>query len=251
MNTTIQNISGADDVHQTDYGGIIIKMTIICIQIFVFVIGSYIQIKIVLTCLRTKFATTWRLDIANAVAWVILVFFIIIQSLITTDQLSLLHQYIGTWICYPGTIIYIYVTYLVFFHSFVVSLMKYIFIVHHLKTREFGKEKMQKVFFMVNIIHPLVLAILTTLAYDFEANEHIVTCFGLKEQMLEVYNTSSGALEKTFLCKLGRMGNEDEALPWFYIKQSFCAVKMIWVLVLSTNIPEAYLYFKVFRTMRR
>ena len=146
--------------------------------------------------------------------------------------------------------IYLFTVYVWMFHSFVVAFMKYIFIVHHKKNRVFGEEKTKKIFSLATIIHPAILAFLTILAYNFESNKPLISCFGLKEQLLMKYNTSSG-FEKAFFCKLGNIGTDKDDIPWFYIRQGFCAITMVWVLLLSTNILEGYLYFKIFKKMRR
>ena len=237
------------DSTMLDYKTIISAVVITLAWIFVVCLGSFIQLKIVLTCLKAKNTTTWQIDIIQAVALTIWVFFSSIFKIII-DQIPDLHEAIGDWICYIYAFTHIFAIYVCLFHSFVVALMKYIFIVHHMKNRVFGERKTQKIFFLATIIHPAILAILATLAYDFESSKPLISCYGLKEQVLMKYNTST-RFEKAFLCKLGNMGTDKDDMPWFYIRQGFCATKMIWVLLLSTNIPEGYLYFKIFKKMRR
>ena len=228
---------------------IISEIVITVVKIFVICLGSFIQLKIILTCLNAKDTITRQIDITQAVAITIFVFFTNLFEPIT-DHIPDLHEKVGDWICHIAAFIYLFTVYVCLFHSFVVALMKYIFIVHHMKNRAFGERKTQKIFFLATIIHPAILAILTTLAYDFESSKPLISCYGLKEQVLMKYNTST-RFEKAFLCKLGNMGTDKDDMPWFYIRQGFCATKMIWVLLLSTNIPEGYLYFKIFKKMRR
>ena len=233
-----------------DHETFISEIVITVVKLFVVCLGSFIQCKIVSTCLKAKNTTTWRIDITQAVALTILVFSSNIFETII-DQVPVLHEKTGDWICYITAFIYIFAVYVCLFYSLVVAFMKYIFIVHPFKNRKYGEEKTKKVFFLVTIIHPFILAILTTLAYDFESSESLISCFGLKEQLLMKYNTSTGNLERVFLCKLGNMGTDKGDMPWFYIRQGFCATKTIWDLMLSTNLPEGYLYFKIFTKMRR
>ena len=250
MNRTVQNQTGTPDGTTSDYVTFISEIIIIVVQVFLVFLGSFIQLKIVLTCLKEKKPITWQLDITHAVAITIFVFFSMIFETII-DQIPFVQEKIGDWICYIASFIYISSIYVFVFHSFGVAFTKYIFIVHTMENRQFGEEKTQKLFFLVNLIHPFILAILTTLTYDFEHSESLISCFGLKEQLLTKYNTSTGNLERVFLCKLGNIGTDKVQMPWFYIIQGFCATRTIWILMLSTNIPEAYFYLKIFKKMRR
>ena len=250
MNTPIQTTMDMANSTILDHETFISEIVINVFKVFLLCLGSYIQLKIILNCLKEKNTVTWQLDIFYAVVVTIFVFYSIIFEPII-DQIPVSHEKIGHWICYIAAFINIFAAYVCLFHSFVIAFIKYIFIVHHLKVRNLGKEKIQKLFFVVNIIHPFILTILTILAYDFESSESLISCFGLKEQLLIKYNSSTGNLERAFLCKLGNMGTDKEDEPWFYIRQGFCATKMLWVLMLSTNIPEGFLYFKIFKKMRR
>ena len=137
-------------------------------------------------------------------------------------------------------------------HSLEISLMKYILIVHQRNVIKFGEEKTKNIFFWINVIHPLFLTMPTIYFFDFEAFLSIVSCFDLKEELLEIYNTSTGNMERMFMCKLNIGEKEELESPISYtLQQSFCAAKMIWVLVFSCNIPDAFCYFKIFKKMRR
>lgn len=216
------------------------------LSLSIYIIGSYIQLKIISVCRIVK-DKTWQMDITNSVAAMVSFFFIMIFEIIT-DHVPLLSQYIGgVWICYIPAFIYVYSAYLIGFHSLSIAFAKYMYIVHNDKVTKYGEEKLRRLFFSAYLIHPLLLTIPTLLTFDLEAFSSLISCFGLQEQLMERYNTSSGNIEKMFLCKLG--GEVDEYSYTF--KQCFCALKMIWVLFLSCNIPEGYLYYKIFKKMRR
>ena len=117
---------------------------------------------------------------------------------------------------------------------------------------EFGEDKTRKIFFWINILHPFFLTIPSIYFFDFEVFLSIVSCFDLKEKLAEIYNSSTGNMERMFMCKLNIGENEEIDSPISYtVKQGFCAIKTIWVLVFTCNIPEAYCYFTIFRKMRR
>jgi hypothetical protein len=130
--------------------------------------------------------------------------------------------------------------------------MKYIFIVHQEKSLKIGEDKIKMRFFWFNLIHPILIAVPSVLLLDFESLSSVITCFGIEERVLERYNSSTGNLERMFLCKLRITDGEDLGTHIFYtLIQGFCATKMVYFLGLSCNIPEAYFYYKIFKKMRR
>ena len=250
MNTSKENefVTLKDD--NLSSGSIIGEIINNCANLVLFSFGTFIQLKIISTCRKEK-NKTWQIDITHSVGMMILFFFTSMFEK-ATEYFPTFHDYTGVWICYVAAFIYISGTYVMLFHSLVVSLMKYVFIVHHRRVMEFGEEKTKNVFFWINILHILSLTIPTIYFFDFEAFLSIVSCFDLKEQLVETYNSSTGNKERMFMCKLNIGENEKLDSPNFYnAQQGFCAVKMIWVLAFSCNIPESYFYFTIFRQMRR
>ena len=220
-----------------------------CAMLVLFSLGTYIQLKIISTCRREK-DKTWQIDITHSVGMMILFSFSSMFERVT-DYFPQFSEYTGTWVCYVSAFIYTLGLYLIAFHSLVVSLVKYIFIVHQTRVIKFGEDKTKRVFFWINILHPLFLTIPTIYFFDFEAFLSIVSCFDLEEKLAEVYNTSTGNIERMFMCKLNLEENEELDSPIFYnLQQGFCAAKIIWVVIFSCNIPEAYFYFRIFKKMR-
>ena len=218
------------------------------IAIMVYCIGTYINWKIISVCRKVK-DKTWQIDIAHSVGMMIAVLVIVIFEKVS-DQIAVLSEYTGTGVCYLTSSVYTYSAYLGGFHSFSISLVKYAFIVHNEKVRRYGEEKLRKIFFWGYVLHPLMLTIPTVILLDFEVFSSLIHCFGLQEELIDRYRTSDG-FNKMFLCKLGLDEEETETSFSYILKQSFCSTKMIWVLVLSSNIPEGYMYFRIFRFMKR
>ena len=232
-------------------GSLLSVVLTISFQILLLLIGTFINIKIISSCKNEKWKT-WQIDIFHsAVLITVFVFRIIFEriSFFVPD----LHEYTGVWVCYIAAFIYLYGTQVILFQSFVVSLMKYIFIVHQGKSRMIGEEKIKKSFLVITIIHPLLLTVTMLLTLDFENYASLISCFGLKEELLKTYNTSTGSIGKSLFCRLNSDGNENSQGKEVFdsIKQGMCAVKAIWGLLLASNIPEAYFYLHIFRKMRR
>ena len=216
------------------------------ISIFVYLLGTYINWKIICVSRRTK-DKTWQEDIIHSISMMVAMCVVIVFENVS-EHVKVLSKYTGgVWVCYVTAFIYSYNTFVGGFHSFNICFMKYIFIVHQEKVRQFGEDKLQKIFFLSYLIHPLLLAIPTVILLDFEAYPSLIGCFGLEDELRDRY--ASDGVGQMFLCKL--TVDEGENRFVYLAKQAFCTFKIIWVLILSSNIPEAYMYFKIFQFMRR
>ena len=133
--------------------------------------------------------------------------------------------------------------------------MKYVFIVQNTKVLEFGEERTQKVFFLINLALPMLLTILAMVTADWESHSSLSSCFGETEQVLAHYNTSTAPIKTSrnfffekFLCNLKNNDTEDLDVYTFHvIKQCFCAFKSTAVMVINTNLLEGFFYYKIFR----
>ena len=218
------------------------------LAVLVYCIGSYINWKIICICRKVK-DKTWQVDVAHSVGMMTSVFVVVVFEKVA-DHVAVLSDYTGAGICYIVSFIYSYGAYIGGFHSFHISMMKYVYIVHYERVRRFGEEKLKKIFFWAYILHPLILTIPTVILLDLEVYTSLFQCLGLQQELIDRYKSNS-ELSKMFLCKLNFDENEEDNSISYMLAQSFCGVKMIWILILSTNFPEGYMYFKIFRHMKR
>ena len=213
-------------------------------QLMLYAVGSYIQIKIISTCMREK-DKVWQITITNSISMMILFSFAMIFQTIYR-HVPVVSQYTGEWICFLAAFIYLYAGCMIGLHSFAVSLVKYVFIVHQDRAFNFGEEKLKNVFFVVNLLHSLLLNLPAVIFYDFESLNSVTECLGLRDEV------TNKTLDRMLFCKLNDGYNEDADPQISYIlKQSFCATRMLWVWLLCSNIPEGVLYHFIFRKMRR
>ena len=220
-------------------------------QLILYAIGSYIQIKVISTCRKEK-DKVWQITITNSITMMIVFSFVMIFQTVSS-HVPVMSQYTGEWICFIAAFIYMYGTLMMGVHSFVVSLMKFVFIVYQDTAIDFGEEKLKKIFFVGNLVHALVLSIPSLIFYDFESLPSVIECLGLHENILEYSNTSNAAIDKMFFCKLNDGGYIKDAEPQisYILKQSFCATRIVWLLALCSNLPEGVFYHYIFRKMRR
>ena len=131
----------------------------------IYVIGLYLHIRIIVASKEEK-DLTWKIDVTNSIL-VILLFGhkILIHSL--TYSVQDLHIYSGDWLCYTSKVVIHYTLLYNGGHSMIISMMKYLIIVHDSKFR-FHKENLQRAFCYINILHPvLFIAVHLILVPDF------------------------------------------------------------------------------------
>ena len=243
MNTSVIDPEVTTSSSKTNYWFLTIIMALV-----VYPLGTYINWKIISVCRKVK-DKTWQQDVVHSISMMSALFVMVVFENIS-NVVEVLSEYTGgVWVCYIPAFFYSYNTMIGGFHSFSISLMKYVYIVHNEKVRDFGEEKLKKIFFWTYMFHPLLLTIPTVILLDFEASTSLMSCFGVEAKLKDRYEGDK--LGPMFLCKLTLDVDESENSLLYLVTQGFCTFKMIWVLMLSSNIPEAYLYFKIFQYMRR
>ena len=215
----------------------------------VYIIGSTLHIKIIKLSKKTKEAITWKLDIANSSILLILNAIVITIHGITYVVPNL-HTYTGRWFCYTYIAVAHYGTLYHIGHSLVVSIFKYIIIVLWQKTRAFGEEKMKKLFFWVNILHPIV-----GLALHFLARPDFLFVFTgvtpgnrcLGEGSDNVVHNKTSRSKLLALCEIP----EPVAHSWLddallMARKSVCIFQAISIYLIALNIFEIFVYYQIF-----
>ena len=214
-------------------------------DIFIYLIGTYINWKILIVSQKTK-DKTWKEDMVHCTSMMIAMLWTVAFENVSR-HVKVLSMYTGgVWICYLSVFVYAYNTFIGGFHSFCICFMKYIYIVHHEKVRVFGVAKLEKIFFLTYIIHPLILTIPTVVLIDVEAYSSIMACFDLEQEIKDRYPSD---WKRMFLCRL--TFEEGDTGILYYLAQIFCTLKIIWTMLLGSNIAEAFMYYKIFQFMRR
>ena len=157
-----------------------------------------------------------------------------------------LSKYTGEWLCNLATIIIMYGISSMTSNSLFISITKYIFIVFPLKARKIGQEKIEKIFFAIYLILPFVIATTKTITKDFESYNSLRKCFALSDAKRE--NT----WKRFFLCNLEEMGVDSSNYPSLEMAiQTICVFRSVLQLVIASNIPEAFFYYKIFKAIKR
>ena len=182
---------------------------IIC-QIVIFCIGLNIQINIIYACNEEK-GKTWKIHVSHAIITTIYYgFFIPFQSVTTFVPSLSIHT--GSWICYVASFVSFYSYHAIVVNSLQVAIMKYVFIVNALKARAYGEAKIQKIFFWINTMLPLVLAIIALLTTNFQTRSALKSCFGGTDHHSLIPTNSSSRSMNFFTCANLRRSDYDTGL---------------------------------------
>ena len=228
-----------------------LKVSSIIIQILLFSIGLPIQLKIISVCWKEQEGKTWYIHLINSAALIIHFFFTILFDTIA-HVFPNLSSLIGEWFCYCILFIRFYGYMTIAFNSFLVAVMKYIFIVHDEKARLIDEEKLKKLFLIVAFSVPFTLATIASVTKDINGFSDLVTCFGVKEVVDEEYATWKKNLLKFFVCTHGWTDHDIEKKYYLYVfQQCLCGIRQCATMLINTNFPEAFLYCKIFNKMRR
>ena len=212
-------------------------------QVVIFCAGLFVQIKTIAACKEDK-GKTWQIHVTHSIVLTIVYGYTIPFHAITYS-IPFLSQYTGSWICYTASFISLYCYQSIMANSLLIVIEKYLFIVHAIKCIKFGEDRVQKYFFWINLIHPLLLTIVAMLTSNVEQLSAVKSCFGKTTDDLQEINTStSGSLTITG-CPLNNTKNH--SLLVFYVIQFVCVSRFVINCILATNLIEGFFYYKIFK----
>ena len=248
--TSISTNFSADDLFEPSSEFIkpdICQIVHIISQIIIFCIGLNIQVNIIYVCNEEK-GKTWKIHVSHAIITTVYYgFFIPFQSVTTfVPSLSI---YTGSWICYVASFVSFYCYHAIVVNSLQVAIMKYIFIVNALKARAYGEAKIQKIFFWINTMLPLVLAIIALLTTNFQTRSALKSCFGETVHQSLIPNDSPPRSMHFFTCANLRRSDYDAGL--YYVLQFLCVTRKIINWIIVSNLPQGFFYYKIFSAMTR
>ena len=217
------------------------------VQAVVYAVGFVINVKLISVCWNKKESTTWAIHMTNSI-FLTVYWALDLSFLAVSNTVPMLSVYTGEWFCIFSAFVIIYGVKVIIMDSLIVAAMKYIFIVQDVKARRYGHEKIQKIFTVIKLTIPLILATFQTIMGDYESYKAINNCLGLERENMQKRNI----WQRLFLCDLNE---SNEYLSGGYIAnlvlQSACATHSALTYIISFNLAEAFFYYKIFTKMKR
>ena len=224
---------------------ITIATSLVCgVRIVLYVIGLLINIRVISVCWRSREnIKTWQLHILYSLVCTIHFCFIIPFSLIS-NTIPHLSRYAGEGACYFSSLTIMFDTWIIHINSLMIALVKYIFIVHWDSALLFGHTKIQWIVLAISIAIPIYIAVVNTLLKDFGVFKILKSCFGSQN-----FETDENIEIKTYsLCS---MEKEKFGYAAQVVLQIVCVSTKILSFLISTNMGEAFFYYKTFKKMKR
>ena len=243
-NDTIFNVTNIEIASEDDH---LFSIIYIILQVLLFSIGLFINLKLIRVCYKDK-GITWQISITHSIVMIVNYGFII-PFYAVTHFVPFLSQYTGRWLCYTASLVVFYGYQAIMANSLVISMLKYIFIVHSLKARTYGEDKIKNYFFWGNVISPLLLAIVALLTSDMKARPSLISCFGDTQETL-TQNSATSSEPGNFVFNTST-NREDYNIVVFYVIQFLYIFRIVFNCVIATNLPEGFLYYKIFKKMKR
>ena len=221
------------------------------VNIIFIAIGSYITFK-VLAMIRKEDGILKKLTrnfmVSQLISWPL--YFSLISI---TNFIHSFPPVIVQWLCPVLWFVLYFSLSLCFSHSFMTSIMRYFFIVHNERAQLLGKEKAKKLFHMISILIPLLLTIWRAIeTQDLDTFSTFNKCYGKHHRTFLVETSTLKVFKKNF-CEIPDYHNLDgyvEVIKAFS-KNVFCISNTVTLLVISSNLTEAIVYFLLFSHMYR
>ena len=226
-------------------------ITLIC----VYLTGVYFHVKVIKMSKKDK-EMTWKLDLTNSC--LVLAHHghcVIIDTV--TYIIQDLHTYTGDWFCYTSKVLNLYGNLYTGAHSLIVSLLKYILIVHWKRSRNFGQEKVKTLFFWINILYAVVMiCIHLSMRPDFfavyDGFARVDRCLGDPNNNLGT-NSTRTQIKMHTICKMMVKPRHDDYFgnTIYILRNCICWPHIVFEYLVTWNVVELVVYWRIFAFMSR
>ena len=218
------------------------------VLIAIFLLGLYFQIQIIISSRRDK-GVTWRIDMCNSIVMIIFYSFRILFEIIT-HFIPILHPYTGRWFCYIALFINMFGAISVISHSMIVSVYKYVYIVHNSLVRYIGVNKISIAFMWLSLFFPAVLTLVYVIRPTVISYSSIYKCLGMEvEKSIHVNESSAIKVKRLLFCGFDDFSAMEYGLIDYFINiinMMGCFISIAVVVAIIANMVEVFLYYRIF-----
>ena len=225
------------------------------ITLCIYLTGLFFHVKIIKISKKDK-EMTWKLDLSNSCLLLVHHGHCIIMDIITYS-IQDIHTYTGNWFCYTSKVIMFYGNLYTVGHSMIISILKYILIVHWQRVRSFGQEKMKTLFFWINLFYPwFMITIHLIIKPDFfliyDGYQRIDMCLGDPNNNWGP-NTNRTQIKIHSVCKILVQPPYDNYFAYtiYILRIGTCWTQVVFEYLVLWNVFEILVYCRIFAFMRR
>ena len=216
----------------------------VIVQIILYFIGVLINGKIIFACWQSRnHNKSWQLHILYSLSCITLFVFDIPFWFFSMASPNL-SSFTGEWICYLAIFMNSFFVIIILMNSLMVSITKYIFVVHWDKALVYGNEKIQWGSVTLSVLIIIPIAIVRTAMNRYYSTEDgpLYTCFGEKRKETREKN---GWQDIPFWeCPFC------QDIPVVFL-QILCVLAHFVYGIMCCNLPEAFFYYQIFKTTKR
>ena len=223
------------------------------IRLTFFTIAEIINIKVFLVTNREKCLVQ---DVAKVFALTQIIFcpiWLVYQT--STDFVYPVNEVVGQWFCTFGWFFIHLGGIIIAFHSFVVALMRYFFIIHQTKVERYGKKKARNIFLWISVIIPLILVLWGAInGSDIDVISIVNKCNGKSVKVFLIESSASEVFKSRF-CEY-----DGEDWLWFgnLMSKTFnkfrrvsCIAHTTVSVIMTLNLTEGIFYFIILSDINR
>ena len=222
---------------------------IVCLamEIIAVVFAGFIQIKVLGLAKREQGLLKEVTQIYSLSSLTCLPF---ILSTYVTDFIHPLNEIFGQWICtLMRFMLYLWFN-IIISHSFVVAMLRYLFIIQEKRVEKYGKEKTKKLFIVSSILVPMLIVVWGFIENsEIDPLRTINRCNGIDHK---VFLISTADINPYFSLNLTTSNSEDllDKLVEIMNKTAFI-LKALLTAIMGLNLTEGFLYYKIFSHINR
>ena len=226
-----------------------IAIILVFIKLCLVSIGLFVYVKVWFLIKNEKSISTQVVKVYIMALIVLCPYWLIFTTII--DFIHPVDEVIGLWFCTLGKFIIYFCFIIVAFNSFIVAFMRYVFIVHEEKVKQYGKEKVKKFFLIISLLFPLLLNIWRTIDAPAKDPMSIINkCYG-NHHVVFLMESSASLAGEGFCPSMAYADGDVYSMFTAFVGKCSCIVRVLIVFILGFNFTEGYLYFKIFAHMKK
>ena len=211
-----------------------------------FVIGLYLQIKIMRGLIRNK-GVNWKVDVQHSIIMIGFFSFRICFEMVTYF-IPTLHQYTGNWFCYITLFINQFGIASIFSHSLIIAIYKYIYVMHNPFILFIGEDKANLISVWISIILPALFAIsFTARPSTMLSYSSILNCLGMKAEPLDLRTFFTCGFDDVTYHDRNELSNQIIN----FVTIAGCTLTSILLAIIILNVFEVFCYYRLFAFAKR
>ena len=156
-------------------------------------------------------------------------------------------EVIGVWFCHAASIVSYVWLFKIWLYSLLVSLLRYLYVVHNGKITEYGLARIERIFLILSWTVPAGLMVLhVSLRTDYDPTPFINRCYGWSS---ESSSASSWwyKIEGQF-CAHNNYGFSNQYIE--YSLRVLCGINVGTCIILFSNLAEAFIYYRTYTYLK-